>query len=642
MKLSVIIVSYNVRFFLEQCLHSVMNAIKNMDAEILVADNNSADGSVAMIKEKFPEIILIENDKNLGFAVANNKAIARSSGEYILLLNPDTLVEEDTFTRSLDFMDRSPDIGALGVKLIDGKGNFLPESKRGLPTPWVAFYKIFGLSSLFPESKKFGKYHLSYLDRDKIHDVDVLCGAFMLIRKKTLEKTGLLDESFFMYGEDIDLSYRITQAGYRVVYFPETTIIHYKGESTRKGSLNYVYLFYRAMQIFARKHLTGRGAWFLNIFIQAAIFFRAFLSVIKRIALRLLLPVVDFTFMYIGIATFTRFWGQLRFGSPEYYPSEFYMLVIPGYILIWMISLLFAGSYDHSSRLKDAVSGILAGTILILVVYALLPNNYQFSRVIILSGTIWALIVSVSIRFILSFSGIRQFRIQKQKRKRIAIAGSYPECKRIGSILSKLSIQPPVAFISPGNEISPFFSGTLSRLPEIIKINQIDEVIFCSLDVPASVIIQSMLTLTDTGCDFKIAPANSDSIIGSNSINTAGDLFVYNINPVTAAKNRRLKRTFDVVITLLLIVMLPFWIGFNKRPLSTLKEMGNVLLNRKTWIGCSRCKPKMKPEIYNVTEAFPDSSYSRQMMERLEWAYLQNYSIGNDLRIFLRVFFRRR
>ena len=259
-KLSVVIVNFNVRHFLEQCLQSVIRACNDIPSEIFVVDNNSVDGSVARIKAAFPEVILIENHENLGFSKANNQAIRKASGEYILLLNPDTVVEEDTFTKVIRFMDEHPDAGALGVKMIDGKGHFLPESKRALPTPWVSFYKISGLSALFPKSEKFGRYHLGYLDPDQIHQVDVLPGAFMLLRQRTLKKIGLLDETFFMYGEDIDLSFRITQAGYHNYYFPETTIIHYKGESTKKGSINYVKVFYQAMIIFADKHFSKQNS----------------------------------------------------------------------------------------------------------------------------------------------------------------------------------------------------------------------------------------------------------------------------------------------------------------------------------------------------------------------------------------------
>lgn len=236
MKLSIVVVNYNVKYFLEQCLHSVFKASEQLETEVFVVDNRSVDGSVQMVREKFPQVKLIENQQNVGFSKANNQAIRQAKGEYILLLNPDTVVEDDTFEKITAFMDAHPDAGGLGVKMVDGKGKFLPESKRGLPTPAVAFYKIFGLAALFPRSKTFGQYHLTYLSNDEVHSVDVLSGAFMLLRRTALDKVGLLDESYFMYGEDIDLSYRLTQGGFCNYYFPHTRIIHYKGESTKKAA----------------------------------------------------------------------------------------------------------------------------------------------------------------------------------------------------------------------------------------------------------------------------------------------------------------------------------------------------------------------------------------------------------------------
>jgi GT2 family glycosyltransferase len=256
-KLSVIIVNYNVRYFLEQCLHSLYRAIKNTETEVFVVDNCSTDDSLEMLRQSYPEVKLIANSENLGFAKANNLAIEASESDYVLLLNPDTLVQEEGICNMLSFMDAHPEAGALGVKMIDGRGRFLAESKRGLPTPAVSFYKISGLSAMFPRSRRFGRYHLGWLDKDKIHSVEILAGACMLVRREAIIKAGLLDEDFFMYGEDIDWSYRILKAGYRNYYFPPGRILHYKGESTKKGSLNYVYVFYNAMAIFAKKHFFG-------------------------------------------------------------------------------------------------------------------------------------------------------------------------------------------------------------------------------------------------------------------------------------------------------------------------------------------------------------------------------------------------
>ncbi len=280
MKLSVVIVNYNVELYLQQCLLSVFQS-KNIDFEVFVVDNNSPDNSCQMVKDKFPEVKLIENKFNAGFAKANNQALALSKGEYVLLLNPDTVVCEDTFENVCRFMDENPDAGSLGVKMLDGYGNFLPESKRGFPSPFAAFCKIFGLSKLFPKSHLFGKYHVRYLSENKTHAVDILAGAFMLMRSNILKKIGFLDEKFFMYGEDIDMSYRITLAGYKNYYLPER-IIHYKGESTHKDTLKYVKIFYESILIFFKKYYHKSGFLF-TISIKFAIFFRAALAALSRI-----------------------------------------------------------------------------------------------------------------------------------------------------------------------------------------------------------------------------------------------------------------------------------------------------------------------------------------------------------------------
>jgi GT2 family glycosyltransferase len=257
-KISIVIVNYNVKYILAQCLYSVQAAANGLDIEIFVVDNNSTDGSVACLRPQFPEVVFIENDDNPGFAKANNQAIHQCNGEYILLLNPDTVIGEDCLQNLCRFLDEHPQAGAAGVKMLNGHGAFLPESKRSFPTPWVSFCKLFGLSKLFPRSRRFAAYSLPYLNPDETHRVEVLAGAFMLLRHEALKKTGLFDESFFMYGEDIDLSYRIVLAGYQIYYLPER-ILNYKGEITKTGDRKYLHAFYDAMLIFYRKYYPDSG-----------------------------------------------------------------------------------------------------------------------------------------------------------------------------------------------------------------------------------------------------------------------------------------------------------------------------------------------------------------------------------------------
>jgi len=285
MQLSVIIVSYNVRYFLEQCLSSVKKALECTETaggdsligqtEVLVVDNCSTDGSVDYLQPRFLFARFIANPENTGFARANNQALAQSRGKYILFLNPDTILPEDGLLQCFAFMESHPEAGALGARMIDGSGRYLPESKRGFPTPWVSFCKMSGLTRLFPHSRLFARYYLGHLSPAESHAVDILSGAFMWARKETLDKTGGFDERFFMYAEDIDLSYRILQAGYRNYYFADATILHFKGESTRKDA-RYIRLFYTAMILFVRKHFRGMIAWWYVKLLEGIIGIKSF------------------------------------------------------------------------------------------------------------------------------------------------------------------------------------------------------------------------------------------------------------------------------------------------------------------------------------------------------------------------------
>ena len=276
MKLSVIIVNYKVKHYLEQCLRSVAEASRGIAVEVIVVDNASGDGSVEYLRERFPDVTIIASEENLGFARANNLAIRNSHGQYVLLLNPDTIVAEETFSDFITFMDSTPDAGGCGAYMLHTDGSFAPESRRGLPTPFVAFCKMSGLASLLPKSRTFGRYYMRYLNENEVNRIEIMSGAFMFLRRDALDKAGLLDEDFFMYGEDIDLSYRILKAGYNNYFLP-SRILHYKGESTVKSSYRYVHTFYRAMELFFNKHYAHYSI-LLSLPIKLAIWGRAMLA----------------------------------------------------------------------------------------------------------------------------------------------------------------------------------------------------------------------------------------------------------------------------------------------------------------------------------------------------------------------------
>ena len=643
MKLSVIIVNYNVKHFLEQCLHSVYKAAKDIETEIFVVDNNSVDGSAQLVREKFPNLYFIENKENVGFSKANNQAVKLAKGEYILLLNPDTVVEEDTFKKVTGFMDSHPEAGGLGVKMIDGKGNFLPESKRGLPTPWVAFYKMFGLSKLFPNSRKFGKYHLSYLNENEIHEVEILAGAFMLLRKETLDKVGLLDETFFMYGEDIDLSYRIIKGGYKNYYFPETTIIHYKGESTKKGSLNYVKVFYTAMIIFARKHFSGGNAGVFSAIIHFAIWVRAFISIFRRAFDKILFPVIDASLIFSGFLFITPFWEKYRF-EEGHFPPEFLQIVVPVYILFWLSGILFSGGYKKPVNLYKIARGLLWGTVAILLVYSLVSEDLRFSRVLIILGSIWSIFILFFSRIIFHLLKLKNFRLDVKNAKRIAIVGHSTEATRVKKLLEDSQIQLELTgFISIDNtDKGQNYIGQIEQLSEIIKINRINEIIFCAENISSAQIIRAMLDLTQLDVEYKIAPPESISIIGSNSIHTAGDLYVVNINAISKAANKRKKRIFDVAIALTLLFSVPVTLWLFRKKRRFISNIFSVLTGKRSWVGYiptlnSKFNlPAIKPAILNPGELFPELSLDLDKITRLNMLYAKDYNIANDAEILFK------
>lgn len=638
--LSVIIVNYNVKHFVEQCLHSVYNASKNLKVEVFVVDNNSVDGSVQFIKQKFPQVKLIENKTNTGFAVANNQAIKLSTGKYVLLLNPDTVVQEDTFDKTFAFMEAHPDAGGLGIKMLDGKGNFLPESKRGLPTPAVAFYKIFGLAKLFPKSKKFGQYHLTYLDKNKTHQVDVLSGAFMLMRKETLDKVGLLDETFFMYGEDIDLSYRITLGGYKNYYFADSGIIHYKGESTKKSSVNYVIVFYKAMAIFAKKHFSSKNARVFDFLIHLAIFIRASAAIATRFIRQAFFPAIDLILILVGLYVIKDFYESEFKLAEGYYSKRLTNFAFPAYTVIWMFFSFLSGGYDRPFRLLKMIRGVLVGTGCILIIYSLLPEDYRFSRALILLGTAYAATVYLVTRLIYNAIGIKQFQFKtEEKSKRIVIIGSEDEFDRVYGLLKETRINAGfVGFVSNNDNgvKHPYYMGNFNQINEIVDVHSINEIIFCAKNVSSQNIIDKMLTLVTKGVDFKIAPPESLSIIGSNSIDTAGDLYVIDVNNVGKPENKRKKRLFDLMASTFLLVFSPILIFIQKNKFNFIANCFKVGLGIYSWVGYGKAPRKDLPEIKPSVLTPADNLNGNQGEDKtniLFLSYSKDYTIEKDIKI---------
>jgi GT2 family glycosyltransferase len=642
LKLSIIIVNYNVQHFLEQCLQSVFTALKNVQGEVWVIDNNSVDGSVEMVREKFPDVKLYESKDNLGFSKGNNLAMRQSKGEYTLLLNPDTLVEEDTFEKVLSFMDKNSDIGGLGVKMVDGKGNFLPESKRSLPTPSVAFYKIFGLSSLFPKSKRFGKYHCGHIDDNQTHEIEILSGAFMLMRKEALDKVGFLDEDFFMYGEDIDLSWRLIKAGYKNYYFADTRIIHYKGESTKKSSVNYVFVFYNAMIIFAKKHFSSKNASIFSSIIKLAIYFRAGVAITNRLIKKSILPIFDSLLLFSGILGFKYVWEQKIKGFD--YPSEFLYYIIPAITLIIMSSVAFFGGYKNKVKLNKVLNGVAFGAISVLVCYAFIDEKYRFSRAVVAFSAIWSGVALVCSRLILHYFKYGDFEIDSNSRKNVGIIGGLEEIERVKGILQKSNflLQNFVFIKSKKENGNKDFAGNIEQLNEIIEIHKLDEVIFCAKDLSSNKIIATMESLSKNDTEFKIAPPESLFILGSSSIDSPGELYLIDINSLSKPENIRNKRLFDLISSVLILISSPLIVFLVKCPTKMFSNIINVFKGKYTWVGYS-CSfdikkelPILKEGVLSPLDRFNSEILEEETKERINIQYVKDYTTLNDLTILLK------
>ncbi len=646
MKLSVVIVNYNVKYFLEQCLYAVRKAKHNLAIEVFVVDNHSVDGSIEMLKDKFPEVILIENKDNVGFSVANNQAMKLAKGEYVLLLNPDTVVQEDTFVKVCDFMDAHPDAGGLGVKMIDGKGQFLPESKRGLPTPFVAFCKIVGLSALFPQSKKFGQYHLGFLDKNKTHVVDVLAGAFMLMRKTVLDEVGLLDETFFMYGEDIDLSYRIQLGGYQNYYFPETQIIHYKGESTKKSSVNYVFVFYNAMIIFAEKHFSKSNAKLFSFLINIAIYLRAGLAIAARVLRKMVLPFLDAATWYAGIYFIKIYWEHNhRFVRKAYAPALM-NTAVPIYIFIWLMAVWLLGGYDKPYKLSKLVRGLFIGTIGIAILYAFQNEAWRFSRAIIILGAFWTVIAAVGLRILLNAIGLKNYKLDGiSTDKKIVIVAKVEEGKRVLEMIKHaVGTINFIGFVQPDRNASDEYLGDVSQLNEVVEVYQADEIIFSTKDIQLQEIILAMSKVNQPNVDFKIAPEESLFIIGSNSVDNPGDLYTIDINfAIARPAAKRNKQLVDLSLSVLFLLTLPVHLLFVNNRLNFLKNIFSVLFLQKSWVGYlnreidNKHLPNLKKGVLSPMNGLLNKqTVSDNTAKRLNLLYAKHYQVANDLLLIWR------
>ena len=639
--LGIVIVNYNVRYFLVQCLQSIFNSsLDAIKTEIWVVDNASVDGSAALIRTQYPHVHLIENIENKGFSVANNQAIRQMSSEFILLLNPDTILQEDTLAKCLGYMKQHHDTGAMGVRMIDGAGKFLPESKRQIPGLWNSFCKLFFLSDLFPKSRTFSGYNLGYLPENEINEVEVLCGAFMLIRSSVLEKNGLLDESFFMYGEDIDLSHRILRAGCKIIYFPETSIIHFKGESTKKSSINYIRSFYGAMSIYVSKHYNSGTSRKFSKLIQWAIGIRALLAGIGRIGKILSGQFFDFLVILAGLSLFKVVWATYYFHASDYYndaPIQFFLLVCS---FLWVFFLWFFGHYDKKSSIQSSLTGLIAGSVFLLSVYALLPEQLRSSRAIIVFGIFWTFLITWITKFITKTVTEKAGSIEE--RKNIAIVANKTNASQFERIIkNSFNDIDNIYYIAPDQvEDATFYNNSLANLNSIIHTLRISDVIFSSDDVSFKEIIRTM-SQVGSKVRFKIGGGDhSLSIIGSDDKNEQGQLYNFDLPyKIGIEQNQRYKRVSDILVSILLVPFIPLLLVICGFKLNLLPNLFKTIFGKFTLVGYGGKQddyiflPSLKNGIIKYPMSQKVTQYSNNYFKNKNVEYAKSYSLLKDVHV---------
>ena len=687
-KISVIIVNYKVRDFLEQALLSIEGALEGIPSEVFVVDNGSGDGSVPMVRERFPFVSLMENEENVGFARANNQAIRQAKGEVLCLINPDTLVREDTFRVCLDYLDAHPDVAALGCKVLNPDGTLQLSCRRSIPTPWVAFTKISGLSALFPKNRTFGRYNLTFLDPDETVEVEALSGSFILVRRRAVEEVGLLDEAFFMYGEDLDWCYRIGKGGWKIVYLPETQIIHYKGQSTKEASFDQLLLFYEAMRLFVRKHFHKGWSFFPLWFLLLGIRIRGAFSFVSRLCRRIAIPVVDVVLLQAGLvlAIF------IRFQNMGYLPD--YRIVNVMYTLVWFACLYAMGAYEKGRlSFSRALAGVLSGLVLNTSMTFFLPQ-YAYSRqVVLMAGGFHALSLGgwrLVVRLLSRVRGVPFLGTLGRAllRRRTLIVG-VDESGR--DLYDRLMTREDggydiVGFLSHEGDGLGMMNGrapvlgTLKDLKRVARVHRVQEVIFASEVVPHERMFTAMANAQEMTLDFRMAPKDPDALMAKASIDHLDDIPLIDLDyRILYGPYVFLKRAADVAVSMML---LPFvavvCLGAALHPscrfqrdavadgvggalnIIRLKKNGRlltggaarllllveVLKGDMSLVG-SEIVPfsrgavsGYKPGLTSLVEAYSGKGLSEEEKRRLHQYYLMHYSPLLDVEILLRSLFR--
>ena len=636
MELSIVIVNYNVKEFLTQCLDSIFKSQTQYNYEVIVVDNSSRDSGRDEICSTFKDITWIDNSENVGFGRANNQGFSRAKGVYTLILNPDTVLQEDTLEKCISYLLAHPEVGGLGIKGLDGSGQFLPESKRALPTPLVALWKITGLSAIFPKSSVFARYHLGHLSPEENHEVDILVGCFMMVPTQLLLSVGGFDPQYFMYGEDIDLSYELQKTGHKNIYFSDSQIIHYKGESTKRGSLNYVRMFYKAMVLFAKKQFTGSSAAAYSLLIYSGIYLRATLAIVARLGKSTFTPLLDAAVLFAVLNTIKSYWEQNhRFINGGSYPDLYTYTIQGSYVLVWLFGLWLSGVYFKNNRPIVMVRSMIVTTLFIGFAYGLLPDELRFSRALLLLGALGGLSAMLGWRAVLSVLSGKPMFEGATKQPRILFFGSKYSKGALDDILHSSGIIPSFYW-----EEVPNFNNDdwLLKLQALVRLHRINELIVDVSEVSNTRLI-SILTSLGEQTSVKSLMPEQKFIIGSDSSLTQGT--TYRKSQQTAdPQYLRQRRVFEITATFLVVSLAPMTLvcalatgRFSAWKL-WIRYSGHIMTGEKSLIGYSRSLsekfnvPPLPHPIFDICSVLPSELDYMQNAR----AIVENYAIEARLR----------
>jgi len=645
--LSIIIVNYNVKEFLQNLLHSIEKASSNISKEIIVIDNASDDGSVEVIKEKFPSVILIENKINVGFGKANNQGLEIAQGKYLLFINPDCIVSEDTFDKMISFFESYPDCGLAGCKILNSDGTLQLACRRSFPGPWTSFTKVTALSNLFPKSKLFARYNLTCLDENKTYEVDAVSGSFMMMRKEVYKKTGGFDEQFFMYGEDLDLCYRVQKAGNKVYYVHDTQVIHYKGESTKRSNLDDTKLFYDAMHLFVKKHLSSFPL--VEIILRSAIGFRKLFAFLGKKRIALFTAFTDFVLFNLCLFLAEKFY----MGMTEWigFFAHDYLVIYTVPALIHVLVASFSGSYKRDSLSVLKSMGAMVISFLIITSLTFFFKQYAYSRAVVLISYLFFFLITTIFRIVLKLIfrvGVKQIGTLN---KRTIVVGTTDEAVQLAYKLKKRKsdIHSFLGLVGNnhvdiGKSVDEFeVIGSVQNISRVLTDKQINEVIFSSKEISYRDMMAIVSISQANGIDYKIVGSEMDFVVGKTSISMLDDIPLvevqYNIlNPSI----KIIKTLFDYVTGFAVLFLLFPFIYFSSKLSSKKSEFRKIILDvpsiikgKKSFVGPKHVNSEQK-KFYGkpgLTGLWYVEDCDASEVEKLDFYYAKNQNIWLDLEI---------